>query len=233
MRKGLLKLSSICLSLLLTIGLGCSNVFASEINLNEVNSNIEKEGTITVSDSDFDTMIKTGEPVYLGNMTWAKIVTFDEMVTNVAKSKGISELEEKNQLLSSKLNITSAATEATSFYVHFYEQFQVQNTGWYPQIDIYAECQGVYRDFVGISDLNMIRSYNYISKQYTGKLQAKVENSKTIYWVVNGDFYDNGTTSWTFGGSVNIGEYATLTGSISGANNLFGYAYKTGYIQNR
>ncbi|OXT09581.1 hypothetical protein CE561_00140 [Thermoanaerobacterium thermosaccharolyticum] len=221
-------------SLLLVVALLSISTFSFVFAADNKND-IKKEGVITITDSDYDTMIKTGKPVYLGDNTWAKIVTFDEMVSEVAKNKGISASEERSQIMSSKVNDKNLSTNVNNdiFYVHFYKQFEVGNTGWYPQLDIYVKCQGPYRDFIGISDLNLIRSYNYVSKQFSGKCQAKIESVKRIYWVVNGDFYDYGATSWSFGGSVGIGQYATLTFSISRANNYFGYAYNYGYIDNR
>lgn len=104
---------------------------------------------------------------------------------------------------------------------------------WSPELDIYAECSGANRNFIGISDLNLNRSALGVSKKFDGKCQAKVENSKSIYWVVNGDFYNNGKTSWSFGGSVGIGKYATLECNISGGTDHFAYAYDTGNIKNR
>ncbi|MEJ8554622.1 hypothetical protein [Tepidibacter sp. Z1-5] len=50
---------------------------------------------------------------------------------------------------------------------------------------------------------------------------------------MNGDFYENGNTSSTFGGSVGVDETATLNFSVTSSNNHFGYVYKTGYIKNR
>ncbi|AZK45481.1 hypothetical protein [Paenibacillus lentus] len=171
-------------------------------------------GGIELERDEFDRIFESDEPIYLGNGLWAEELSYDEMVQKIAKNRNIP---------TTKTLSTKSAEEHT-YYVHFYQQFEVGDTGWYPQLDIYVKCQGIYRDFVGIEDLNLIRSYNYISK---------VETNKKIYWVINGDFYNNGTTSTSFGGSVGIGDYAELNFTIQSQNNHFGYVYKTGYIQNR
>lgn len=247
MKKSLLKISTMLLAVLLVSPFTSNTkAFASEMD------KATTEGTIEITDSDFDTMLETGEAVYLGDSTWAKIETYDEMVNNISESKNLTKEEvieqmgdnQENKIESSLITSRMATMNANSlietrsatesyYYVHFYKQFQAGNSGWYPQIDIYAKCTGINRSFVGIQDLNLIPSYNYISKSFQGKCQAMVENSKTIYWVVNGDFYDHGTTSYNFGGTVNIGKFATVNCSITGANNHFAYAYATGYVKNR
>lgn len=247
MKKSLLKISTMLLAVLLVSPFASNTkVFASEKDI------VQTEGTIEITDSDFDTMLETGEAIYLGDSTWAKIETYDEMVNNISKSKNMTKEEVIEQMGDSNENdiesslitsrmatignnslIEARSAASTYYYVHFYKQFEVGQTGWYPQIDIYAKCTGINRSFVGIQDLNLIPSYNYNSKSFQGKCQAMVENSKTIYWVVNGDFYDQGNTSITFGGSVNLGKYATLTASVTSANNHFGYVYATGYVKNR
>lgn len=247
MKKLLFKISSVLLAVLLVSPLASNTkAFASE------KDTVETTGTIEITDSDFDTMLETGEAVYLGDLTWAKIETYDEMVDNISKSKNITREEVIKEMGDSNENDIKSSLETSItakmgndsiiqpinraesyYYVHFYQQFQVGKTGWYPQLDIYAKCTGINRSFVGIQDLNLIRSYNYVSRNFAGKCQAIVEDSKTIYYVVNGDFYDQGTTSFTFGGSVNLGKYATLSASVTSANNHFGYVYTTGYVRNR
>ena len=54
--------------------------------------------------------------------------------------------------------------------------------------------------------------------------------SKLLYWVVNGDFYNNATTTALFSGTVGIGKYASTSFTISGSNSHFGYVYRTGDI---
>ena len=54
--------------------------------------------------------------------------------------------------------------------------------------------------------------------------------SKLLYWVVNGDFYNNATTTALFSGTVGIGKYASTSFTISESNSHFGYVYRTGDI---
>lgn len=194
-------------------------------NLLQIN-NFTNYGGIDLEKSQFDKIFESNGPVYLGDGLWAEELSYNELVQEIAKNRNISTTDAKNTLS------TNRAAENV-YFVHFYEQFEVGTTGWYPQLDIYVKCQGIYRDFVEIEDLNLIRSYNYNSKEFNGKLQAKVESNKKIYWVINGDFYNNGSAAITFGGAVGVDKYAELNFSVTSSNNHFGYVYKTGDIKNR
>lgn len=187
-------------------------------------------GEIELTKSDFKKIFENDGPVYLGEGLWAEELSYDELVKQIAANRNDSIENTKKNISINKSALTS---DEHIYYVHFYEQFEVGTTDWYPQVDIYVKCKGIYRDFVGIEDLNLIRSYNYISKQFSGKFQAKVESNKRVYWVINGDFYNNGTTKSSFGGAVGVEKYATLNFSIQSQNDHFGYIYKTGYIDNR
>ncbi len=232
MKKFILSLLIMVILFSVSIVPGSVNANASEnVKINQFDSaDAAMSGEIQLEKADYDKIFESDEPVYLGDNLWAEEVTYDEMVSQIAENR-----DQSPNFVRTEMNNREslAAPTASYFYVHFYKTLQVGNTNWYPQLDIYAKCEGIYRDFVGIEDLNLIRSYNYDAKQFNGKCQAKVESAKKIYWVVNGDFYNNGTTKVTFGGSVNIGEYANLSLSVESSKNHFGYIYETGYIENR
>lgn len=74
---------------------------------------------------------------------------------------------------------------------------------------------------------NLDRNYNGTSKQFKGSLYYNLENYKTIFFDLNGDFYNNGTTTSSGGGSVNIGEQATMSFSIAYSSDHFAYKKDT------
>ncbi|GIP53595.1 MULTISPECIES: hypothetical protein [Paenibacillus] len=229
MRKHKLFISlSLALIFMMSTVMGASaesiDTSAKVIGNNE--NNITYSGIIELERSDFDKIFESDGPVYLGDGLWAEELTYEEMAQQIAKNRNVSEKYVRSLL-------SERSSEPNYYYTHFYQQFEVGDTGWFPQIDFYIKCEGIYRDFIKVEDLNLIRSYNYISKQFTGKLQAKVEDVKSIYWVINGDFYNNGTTKQSFSGGVSASDYATLSFSIESQNNHFGYVYKTGNLRNR
>ncbi|WP_334073555.1 MULTISPECIES: hypothetical protein [Paenibacillus] len=202
------------------VGLSTKNRNASTI------TNYTKNGEIELKKSDFSKVFESDGPVYLGDRLWAKALSYEELIHQIAANR--NESTEKIKKIFSK-----SKSSDEIFYVHFYQPFEVGYTGWYPQIDVYVKCKGAYKDFVGIEDLHLRRSYNSGSKAFSGKIRAKMESSKRIYWVINGDFYDNGTTRTSFSGAVGVDNDATLSFSIESQKDHFGYVYKTGYMDNR
>lgn len=205
------------------VGLSTKNRNASTI------TNYTKNGEIELKKSDFSKVFESDGPVYLGDGLWAETLSYDELTYQIAANR--NESTEKIRNIFSKSELSGAVDEI--FYVHFYRSFEVGNTGWYPQIDVYVKCKGAYKDFVEIEDLHLKRSYNSGSKAFSGKIRAKMESSKRIYWVINGDFYDKGTTQTSFSGAVGMDDDATLSFSVENQKGHFGYVYKTGYMDNR
>ena len=68
---------------------------------------------------------------------------------------------------------------------------------------------------VEVKNANINREYNGISKQFSGSLYYNLENGRRLYWDLNGDFYNNGTTTVTGGGKVEISESVTMNFSVS------------------
>ena len=94
----------------------------------------------------------------------------------------------KDKMLTSNRD-ASASSTAWYYYVHFHRTINV-SAFYTPELDIYVKYTGSERDFVSIYDLNLNRSSNYTVKQFAGKCTAKVQDADTIYWVINGDWYD-------------------------------------------
>ncbi|MEG0092422.1 MAG: hypothetical protein RSA20_11420, partial [Oscillospiraceae bacterium] len=80
---------------------------------------------------------------------------------------------------------------------------------------------------VSIEYGNIDRNYNGVSKQFTGILYYNLENIRTIYFDLNGDFYNNGTTNVGGGESVGIDGSATLNFSNSHSREHFKYIRDT------
>ena len=76
---------------------------------------------------------------------------------------------------------------------------------------------------VEVKNANIDRQYNNISKQFDGSLYYNLESDKKLYWDLNGDFYNNGTTSVSGGASIKVSEYLTLTFSVTGSSNHYKY----------
>lgn len=50
----------------------------------------------------------------------------------------------------------------------------------------------------------MNRVYNGLSKKYAGKFYMNLEDPNRIHYILDGDFYNNGTVSGEIGGKVGL-----------------------------
>ncbi|MEE0967686.1 MAG: hypothetical protein U0L85_11665 [Bacilli bacterium] len=80
---------------------------------------------------------------------------------------------------------------------------------------------------------NIDRNYNGTSKQFGGDLYYNLEASNCLFWDLNGDFYNNGNTTFNLGVSVEVGEAAktTFTASMAYSSNHFAYCHKDGRVK--
>ena len=74
----------------------------------------------------------------------------------------------------------------------------------------------------------MNRNDNGLEKQFQGSVYANLENAYTIYYRVDGDFYNAGTTTVSSSGTVGAGGTG-VTYSVSSSSSL----YKVVYYENR
>lgn len=76
---------------------------------------------------------------------------------------------------------------------------------------------------IEIKNANIKRDYNGISKQFSGQLYYNLETSRRLYWDLNGDFYNNGSTTTSGGVSIGVGEVASITFTCSSTSNHYKY----------
>lgn len=185
------------------------------------------------------------------------VLTFDQIVEMIAKDRNISKTEASNQVIEnyakshakdatlSTNNVINATLSAdnvidgtlsanyaaavTATYRTVSSQFTVTST-YKPSLTFYCETSegGYFWGIVKILDVEMNRSYNGISKQFGGTVYTNLENAGKIYWIVNGDFFNNGTTTGGGGVEIGIGQDATLNFSLSYSSNHYQYCYQTG-----
>lgn len=81
---------------------------------------------------------------------------------------------------------------------------------------------------VKVNNADLIRDHNGMSKEFSGKLYYNLESSTRLYWDLNGDFHNNGTTTFSGGASIPVGENATITFSVSHSTSHYKYVRKSG-----
>lgn len=170
------------------------------------------------------------------NVEVSEVMTFDELVQEIAEDQGISKSEASNQVIASspKKNSRTAAVAAAATYRTLSQTFTVTGT-YKPAIKFYVQTTegGSFRAIVKVLNVSLNRAHlgTGKSKQFGGTVYTYLEDPNRIYWEVNGDWYNNGTT--TGGGSLNIGvgKAASLEFNLSNESNFFAYKDNTGYCR--
>ncbi|MGS0534394.1 hypothetical protein ACU80C_32010 (plasmid) [Bacillus mycoides] len=102
-----------------------------------------------------------------------------------------------------------------------------------PSVKFYCETDewgGSFRGIKEIKYINMDRASNGLSKTFSGTVQANLEDPNRIFYIVNGDFYNNGTTTVNGGVSITIGKHGSVTFGASYASSHYKYTYKEGNV---
>ena len=125
-------------------------------------------------------------------------MTAQQLVNQYATDYDIT-LEQASDLLGINLYERSSQTYRT-----ISTQITVTNS-YKPSISFYCETSeyGTYHGIIRILRTEMNRNYNGMSKQFSGSLYVNLEQADRIFYIINGDFFDNGTT--TLSGGLNIG----------------------------
>lgn len=101
-----------------------------------------------------------------------------------------------------------------------------------PRLEFYCETSesGNYWGILSIYSIQMNRGYNGISRQFSGDVNVWLRSAYQIEYVVNGDFYNNGTTTVSGNGGFNVSINELIkvnfSASITESSNHFGYCYE-------
>lgn len=187
-------------------------------------------------------VVTVGEINSLNNSrtTISDIMTFDQIANHIAKDKDVPIAKVKNDLnrnILQRSNLTAASSVSAKYrvistYVTVTSEYEVK-------LNFYCETsEGDYfHGIVKILDVSINRSYtNYrtgttITKQFSGSLYTNLEDANRIYYILNGDFYNNGTTSAGGGVEIGIGSSAKISFSVSYASNYYSYCYEDGRVR--
>ncbi len=176
-----------------------------------------QKGTIDFSNIEDDPSVSMSEPM-----------SFEEMVQRYADNAGITYVEAlkafpdvpvahstrdyQNRVFSVTLNVTSTYKPHIEFYC------------------VTAE-GGSFRDIKSIYSVQLVRTYNSVTKQFSGTLEFWLRSRNSIEYVINGDFLNDGITTdnWSGGLEFGIDEGGRINFSFSGstsAGNFYRYFYE-------
>lgn len=174
---------------------------------------------ISTRAADNTNVITTNEFDYISD-----VMTYEEMIEQYAKEGGMSYEEALNFFPKSR------AVNAKATYRELKVTLNVDSS-YKPYLSFYCETSesSQYWGIVSIYSIQLIRNYNGTSKQFSGTIDAWLRTAAQIEYTINGDFYNNGTTTGGFsiGSSAKIGEKVTgnFSASISTSSNHYKYFY--------
>jgi len=155
-----------------------------------------------------------------------ELVIFDSVYEyiNVIQNNENIPAEEKNRLVVGAL----ASSRKRSTYQYGYLRFPTKISDFY-FVNVYFYIRFQYDGLasptkmvkVEWADLN--RGYGGEPRQFSGKLYYKLIAGNSLHWNLNGDFYNNGSTTVSAGGSIGIGGSASLNFSVSTTKKHYRY----------
>ncbi len=172
--------------------------------------------------SDFD--------IYGSDVVCSEILTYDEVLKEIAKDKGIS-VKQAKELLSSGKNNTEKSILENSHYRILSKRVTVTNE-YKPKVKIYVEISTSQYHW-GVKDIihtSLDLKYKKLQKKFSGEIYTNLENPSRIYCNINGDFFNYKIKIWKKCVNIDIGELARVFYNISHSSNFYEYIDEDFYI---
>lgn len=161
------------------------------------------------------------------NVQVSDAMTFSEMVSYYASSKNIS-YEEALTFFPNHTLQTYASVYAPIKYRVLTVNLNVTST-YRPYLEFYCQTSenGNYWGILNVYSCQLVRAYKGISKQFEGNVNFWLRSAYQIEYAVNGDFFENGSTTHTAetGLNVGVGASASVSYSVSYASDHYKYCY--------
>jgi len=191
--------------------------------------------TISISadvvDSEYnmsDRILKTDGYVCFDDLDTNEISTYDEMVNALIENEGLTKNEAQKLLDDNFVSIGSHVSARDATYRIIRSQFEV-NAIYKPTLNLYCQTSeggGSFRGILKILNVGMNRVSNGLVKSFHGTVFTHIQDPNRINWIVNGDFFDDGTTTVDGGVSISLDNTTTTTFEASSIGELYKYCYK-------
>lgn len=169
-----------------------------------------------------------------------KEITYEEFIQGRAEEKGISIKQAKkmyknrnvttNPILNNRT--ISSLSSVDDFSMHEINIVQNVASSYKPtvQIFVWMYSDGSFHEFDFIEEVSIDRNGldNGTSKQFSGTVKGKITTPTTIWWYINGDFMDNGTTELTFTAGGGLGQIAQTNFGVTSSSNHYRYWENSG-----
>lgn len=200
----------------------CSFVFLSAYKNVNATSTIDGSYEVDIIDALENPEKYPNASVKKYNSTeFKEVIKNDRNMSEEAKNEILQEISQNDKLRAGAydyINLTAKCKVTDNYYCqpYFYAYTYFGGPSHEPS------------KIAKILNANIDRNYYGTSKQFSGDLYYNLESERCIYWDVNGDFYNNGTTSVGLGGQIGIGEDTHVSFSVSSSSNHYSYCNQHG-----
>lgn len=200
MKNSLKKL--LIFSLILSSQLSVNNIFAKENkdlqNINTKNININEINTKKLNKKEI----------------------IEEMIKDGTSRADAERLVNENSI--------SNSVNYGSYYTTYEKQLNVSKN-YKPTLKFYLQIEYGHGMAMikSLKNVNIVREFNGISKSFVGEIYCNVENYQTIYYEINGDFYNEGITETKGKINLKIGEDSTILFNVDNPYGYFNYIYES------
>ncbi|SCK00911.1 Uncharacterised protein [uncultured Eubacterium sp.] len=156
----------------------------------------------------------------------SKAMTYEELIQYHADRNGLSFVEAEKEVNPDGV-MNPPRTRARDLRYKVLSITLNVTSSYKPSLDLYvvADYWNSYWAIDHIYYVTMNRGYNGISKQFGGEIAVWNRGNNKIQYIVNGDFYNNGTTSAGVNVNIGVGEKASVGFSVSNSSNHYKYFY--------
>jgi len=202
----------------ISILISCFNPFVSNVSAAE-----SKLNTINLLESN-------DELIFSEPMTYDEVV--QELATNnkisISEAKSIMGKENVNKLSSESKNSTIASTNYRTI-----SRYLDISSNYKPKLMFYCQTSesGSFWGIVSIYHTELYREYNYNVKTFTGNLWYQLNSAYQIRYIINGDFYNTGSTTVGADAEIKIGESCSINFQASVSSSYYMYIFED-YIIN-
>lgn len=164
------------------------------------------------------------------DMIVSEPMTFDELVATYSKDANIS-LEEAYKQVTP--NFPEQNSEVSTLAIKQYRtltQRLTVNSVYKTELKFYCQTSesGNFRGIIKVLSVSMNRQYNNLNKQFGESVYTHLQNANRIFYRVEGDFYNNRTTTFNGGINLSVGKSASFSFGASHSSNHYGYIYQEG-----
>lgn len=158
-------------------------------------------------------------------------MTLEQLVHQYASDSGIT-YEKAKRIFNYYPESNISLYSDTNTYNTVYTTLNISND-YKPTLRYYcmtSEYKGGWHGIIKILAVNINRGYKGKSYAFGGSVYSHLVNGNKIFYIVNGDFYNNSTSTVTSSINIGLGQKGSVSFGVSSTSNHYKYYYVEDYL---